>query len=162
MATRRSTRRGGFTVLEMMVTLAIISILASLAVPAMRQVYLTQYVRSGALELQTSLVFARSEAIKRAVSVSAVPVGGAWTSGWTVQLADGTALRKQKALSNNLSAISGTTVTYQSNGRVTSAPSAIVFATSNTSIAARCVIVDLSGRPTVVQDTDGNSSNGCN
>jgi len=162
MAPRHPIRQAGFTVLELVVTVSIIAIVAALAAPTMRQIYLTQYVRSGALDLQTALLFARSEAIKRATSVSAVPSGGKWNNGWTVQLADSTVLRKQNALSTSLSATPGTAVTYQSNGRLTSAPSAIVFATSSHAVAVRCVVVDLSGRPSVVQDSDGDGSNGCN
>lgn len=157
------TGQSGFTLIELVVTITIVGLLASLAIPSMHKLVLTQYVRSGADELQTSLFYARSEAIKRAANVSVVPTGGAWTGGWTVQLAsDSTVLRQQNALSTNLASISGSTITYQGNGRVTSLPAQIVFKTVDTAIPARCVKVDLSGRPGVVYDTDGNNSNGCN
>jgi hypothetical protein len=78
-----------------------------------------------------------------------------------VQLPDATVLRHQNPLSSNLSAITGSTITYQVNGRVTALPTAIKFETSDGSVPARCVKVDLSGRPSVVYDTDGNNANGC-
>jgi type IV fimbrial biogenesis protein FimT len=156
-----ASRRRGFTLIELVVTVTIVGLLASLAIPSMRKLIQTQHVRSGANELQTSLFFARSEAIKRAVSVSVVPTGGKWTGGWTVQLPDTTVLRQQNGLSNNLNTITGSTITYRVNGRVTALPSPIKFETSDGSIPARCVKVDLSGRPSVVYDTDGNNANGC-
>jgi type IV fimbrial biogenesis protein FimT len=155
-------RHCGFTLIELVVTVAIVAILVSLAAPSMRKIIDTQHVRSGADNLQTALLFARSEAIKRAVNVSVVPSGGKWTSGWAVQLPDNSVLRQQASLAGNLTQISGTTITYQVNGRVTALPNPIKFETSDVTIAARCVKVDLSGRPSVVYDTDGNNANGCN
>jgi len=89
-----------------------------------------------------------SEAIKRAVNVRVVPTSSAWTSGWTVQLPDNSVLRTQNALSTNLTSVSGSTITYQANGRLTALPSQIVFKSAETTIPARCIKVDLIGRAT--------------
>ena len=167
MSTRSTARRAtrnvrGFTLIELITVVTIVGIVAALAVPSMRELILTQYVRSAAADLQSSLFFARSEAIKRAADVQVVPTSSAWTQGWTVQLAGGTVLRKQSALSDQLSATSGSTLTYRNDGHLTSAPGQIVFKTSNAKVAARCVSIDLSGRAAVLYDTDGDASNGCN
>jgi type IV fimbrial biogenesis protein FimT len=146
----------------MLIVVTIVGVLAMLAIPAMKRLVLTSNVRSAASDLQTTLFYARSEAIKRAVNVRVVPgTGNFWTSGWTVQLPDNSVLRTQNALSTNLTSVSGSTITYQANGRLTALPSQIVFKSAETTIPARCIKLDLSGRPSVVYDTDGDNSNGC-
>jgi type IV fimbrial biogenesis protein FimT len=162
----RGHRAAGFTLVELGITLAIGGILVMLAVPSLTTLIVTQQVRTGATDLQGSLYFARSEALKRGANVEIIPVGDDWKNGWKVQLADGTLLRTQPALNPRLSAISvttGTKVVYRSDGHVTTAPATmIVRAADNAGVAARCVAVDLSGRPTLTTDTDGNPGNGCN
>jgi len=167
--TRRPSRRGshlGFTLIELLVTVSIVAILVTLALPPMRNLIQTQHVKTGASDLQTSLLFARSEALKRAADVEVVPVANDWKGGWNVQLADGTVLRTQSALNSQLAAMAvaaGTKVTYRSDGHVSAAPAAVTVRIAlNPNVTARCVAVDLSGRPTVIVDTDGNPANGCN
>jgi type IV fimbrial biogenesis protein FimT len=162
--TLRNAAAGGFTLIELLVTISIVAILLSMAAPSFGDLILTQQVRTSAGDLQTSLFYARSEAIKRAANVSIVPNGGDWKNGWTVQLGDGTVLRSEDPLNPQLAAMSGTTVTYQSDGHVPPPViSAIVFKIGgNTRITARCIAIDLSGRPSLVVDTDGNPDNGCN
>jgi len=163
-----SRREGtlGFTLIELLVTVSIVAILVTLALPPMRNLIQTQHVKTGASDLQTSLLFARSEALKRAADVEVVPVADDWKGGWKVQLADGTVLRAQSALNGLLAAMAvtaGAKVTYRSDGRVGTAPAAITVRIAlNPDVTARCVVVDLSGRPSVVVDTDGNPANGCN
>jgi type IV fimbrial biogenesis protein FimT len=151
-------RTGGFTLVELVTVVTIIGILAALAVPSLRQLYLTQQIRGAAAELQTSLYYARSEAVKRAADVQVVPTSNDWAQGWTVQLASGgTVLRKQSALSDQLSSASGSTLTYRNDGRLSGGTVTVTFKTPTTSIPSRCVIVDLSGRPAVVYAGDSAS-----
>lgn len=157
-------RNAGFTLVELVITVTIVGILGALALPSMRQLIQTQNVRSGASELQAALFFARSEAIKRAALVDVVPTGGKWEGGWIVQINGGATLRTQSALSGQLTTMTGSTLTYRGDGRLNagSTPSPIVFRTSDTSVTARCVVVDLGGRPSVIYDTNGVPSDGCN
>jgi type IV fimbrial biogenesis protein FimT len=156
---------GGFTLVELLVTFVIVTILVTLALPSLSTLIQTQHVKTGASDLQATLFFARSEALKRAVNVEVVPAANDWKGGWKVQLADGTVLRSQPPLNTRLSSMavaSGVKITYQPDGHVSSAPPAIVVrVSSNPKVTARCVVTDLSGRPSVVNDSDGDPDNGC-
>jgi len=160
----RGTARG-FTLIELLVAVSVVAILVTLALPSLTNLIQTQHVKAGASDLQASLFFARSEALKRAVNVEVVPVANDWKGGWTVQLANGTVLRAQLPLSTQLTSMAvdaGTRITYQPDGHVSTAPPAVVMrVSSNPNVTARCVVTDLSGRPSVVSDTDGDPANGC-
>lgn len=159
---RHDRRSGGFTLIELMITVTIVGVLAKLAVPAMQQMILAENVRSATGDLQTALYFTRSEAIKRASNVDMVPSSNDWKNGWVVQLSGGgTVLRKHDAVGSQLSAMAGSTITYRSDGRVTSTPATIVVTTSNTSVQARCIKLDLSGRPNVNNYAFGGGTNTC-
>jgi len=162
--TFRGVMARGFTLVELLVTISIAAILLSLAAPSFSDLILNQQVRVSAGDLQTSFFYARSEAIKRAADVSVVPSGGDWKNGWTVQLTDGTVLRRQALLSDQLASMSGVTVTYQSNGHLPPPVigTIVIRVSGNTHVTARCISIDLSGRPSLVVDTDGNPANGCN
>ena len=157
-------RTKGFTLVELLTTVTVVAILATIAVPSLSDLGLNNSVRSGASDLQTSLFFARSQAILRASNVSVVPTAGDWKNGWTIQLDDGTKLRSEAALNPLLASMSGNTITYQADGHIPPpVPGDINFlVTGNTNVTARCVRIDLSGRASLVVDTDGNPSNGCN
>ncbi len=86
----------GFTLIEMLVTVSIIAILLSIALPSYDSTIASTRMSNEINELQASLNFARSEAVKRGLSINVcpptVPAGTTcstasplvWTSGWVV------------------------------------------------------------------------------
>lgn len=150
--------------MELMIVVAIVGVLASFGVPSMRDMILSARLRSASSDLYASLVFARSEAIKRNASIVITPVGADWRSGWNVT-SGATVLKTQDPLSASLDALGGVALTYRGNGRVTAAAATqfvFAFTAEYPALAARCIRIDVSGRPNLTTDTDGNAANGCN
>ena len=138
----------GFTLIEMMVTIAVAAILLAIVVPSFRTFTLSQRVKSGSFDLYSTLMLARSEAVKRRASVSVSSVGGDWNNGWTVS--DGTTtFRKQDTMKGLTITSAVTTLTYQLDGRLSSGSDAglKLEATSGAAAGKRCITVDPSGVP---------------
>jgi len=77
----------GFTLIELMVTLAIAAILFGIAIPSFTSTFSSNRLTASANELVTALNFARSEAIKRGIQVTVRRKGATskqWESGWDV------------------------------------------------------------------------------
>ena len=78
----------GFSLIELMVVVAIVAILASIAGPAFQEMLQKNRLTAASSALQASLNLARSEAIKRGpdakVTLAANTTAGSWSNGWTV------------------------------------------------------------------------------
>jgi type IV fimbrial biogenesis protein FimT len=79
----------GFTLVELMVTVAIVAILAAAAAPNIRDMIQRNRVSAYSTELIAALALARSEAIRRGTTtaLSSVTSGGSLTLGWQVEAA---------------------------------------------------------------------------
>ncbi|MBF0444372.1 MAG: GspH/FimT family pseudopilin [Magnetococcales bacterium] len=150
----------GFTLMELMVVLAIVAISASIAMPNFRNFMLTQEVKTATVDLHLSMLYARSEAVKRNSSVTLTPVTtGVWNGGWDVKF--GTIILRTIDAHTGLT-ITGANVTYGRDGRLTSGVVNFnISVAGNNSVTMRCITVSPSGLPNVVVDGDGDESNGC-
>jgi type IV fimbrial biogenesis protein FimT len=86
-------RPGGFTLVELMITLAIAGILLAIGIPSMRGFVLDGRISSAASDLSLALSLARTEAVKRGKSVTVLANGGGgasneWGPGWVVFVDD--------------------------------------------------------------------------
>lgn len=81
----------GYTLIELMITVALIAIVLTLAVPEFRTLLQNNRSITTASNLKASMQHARSEALKRGTFVSLCPqarnftaCGSDWTQGWIV------------------------------------------------------------------------------
>lgn len=75
----------GFTLVELMITIAVAAILAAIAIPSFQNATLSSRLNTLANNFVASVHLARSEAIKRNTAVSLSAVSGGWQNGWVVQ-----------------------------------------------------------------------------
>ena len=136
----------GFTLIEILVAIAIIGILSSLAAPSLSRLMADQRAKSAATNLYVALSVTRSEAIKHNSSVTLAPKSGSWQNGWQVQDPEGgAALLDANATGVPISG-GPASVIYNSAGRL-SGTVAPHFTVGESGMPQRCVTVDLSGRP---------------
>lgn len=98
----------GFTMIELLITMALVAILAAIAFPSYREFNVRMKVSDTTNELVHAMHLARAEAAKRGVDV-VVQANGSWTSGWQV-IAGGDVILDRGALGD------GYTVTAKSTG----------------------------------------------
>jgi type IV fimbrial biogenesis protein FimT len=169
MSSLKSTNYG-FTLTELLVTIAIAAILLAVATPSLRNIALSNRIQGATAEFQSALSIARAEAIKRGgdarVTVVANSKSGTtpnWASGVTVfydttSNANGDApptdasklIMKTGALSADVSvAVNFNHIIYNGLGRTinsagTPLGGTVAFGASD--IDWRCTIISLTGR----------------
>jgi type IV fimbrial biogenesis protein FimT len=166
----------GFTLIELMVTLSIATIMLTIAVPNFIDFISNSRMASQANDLVLALTYAKSEAVKRNLTVSVQKnadtgtacsgTGTGWSNGWTVFIdsdSDGVVDVSEEVLQvwpaltggNTLCFNNGSWVRYRNTGVVADASQG-TFRVCDTRgrTEARGVVVSPQGR--VRRTTDGN------
>ena len=173
----------GFTMIELMMTVAIGAIVLVLAVPSFRYVTNANRIAAEINGLLGDLQFARAEAIKegRTVTVcvssngTGCTGGTAWQNGWIVFSdpvnfgvvdAGETVLRAQKTFSGTDTFVSNgiTSVTFNREGYAAPIAAGTLLTlhdSSNTSAWTRCLSINLVGQITTEKVNDNANGTNC-
>ncbi len=153
----------GFTLVELMVTIAVLGITLTIAIPSFESAMLSSKLGSYADSLSASTRLAHSEAIKRNVAVTLCVSSngtscatGGWGQGWIV-LAGTTVIQRQQALASGYKVINASTsLNFPPSGvGVTTATFKVCRATPTVGDRERVVAISPTGRPTVTRTSTG-------
>tara|TARA_R110001592_G_scaffold52511_7_gene160661 strand:+ start:304 stop:798 length:495 start_codon:yes stop_codon:yes gene_type:complete len=158
-------KNSGFTLIELLVTMVVMSILIAVGVPSFNHMILKYSVNGDRDTLFNSLIYARTEAIKRgqtisickSINLSTCDTSAAWNDGWIVfedtngngALSGETILRVQDALKRDMSVSfdGGDFVTFDGLGKASDTSGTFSFSHSSADTAYdRTVTLSSTGR----------------
>jgi type IV fimbrial biogenesis protein FimT len=167
-----TTKQTGFTLIELMVTIAVLGILLSIGIPSYQNMVLNSRITAQANQVITALNYARSEAVKRAAPATVCATNGGaacagskgWSTGWLVfadangnGTVDGgeAVLRVWPALggNNTLNTETNTKITFTATGVATGFADILWLCDKRGTAEARSIVINSMGRSYVEKGT---------
>ncbi|MHB8472028.1 MAG: GspH/FimT family pseudopilin [Gammaproteobacteria bacterium] len=164
---RHATRSRGLTLLELLITLTIAVIIATVAIPALHTLIMSNRMSTQLSEWLTALQAARSHAISHQQHVVICPSADqnacvsstVWQNGW-ITFADRN-LNQQHDRDESLSRVNNTTLTdmsimssngrqriaFQADGSAGGSNTTLTFCDARGAAHARAIIIAVNGRP---------------
>ena len=144
----------GFSLIELVIVIALVGVLLRLAVPPLRGTLADQRAKTVAYETMAALNLARSEAIKRNTNITLTATTAIGTTAscdgtqlWTLAVG-GTTLQRWCVASTVSISAGFANVTFKVDGRATAATSITVCDNPGSRrVKQRIITLDASGRP---------------
>jgi prepilin-type N-terminal cleavage/methylation domain-containing protein len=143
----------GFTLVELMIGLVLMSILSSMGLPLYRTFILNQRLQGIGSDLRIAMVTARSEAVKRNRVVQIVPDAAGWGTGWSIpDPVDGTVdLLNHQQTGLEIAIAGPLAVGFSPAGRALTAEEFEIVAGPEATGAVTCLQLQIDGRTKSVE-----------
>lgn len=161
-----ASRTGGFTLVELMITIAIVAILAALALPSFQGMIRSNRVATTTNEFNAFVAYARSEALRNSggavlcASATGTSCGGTWDQGWLLfGDRDGEGdldptdpvLRVSGPRTGVALTMTGGQVRFDPRGRLIGGARTMQFVPQSYSTPVKCMTIRTSGQASVAQ-----------
>ncbi len=158
---RGIARAKGFTLLELMMVIAIVAIISSMAAPPLGRMIDSNKISKASSDLSWSMLYARSEADKRNQSVNVTKMGSDWSDGWQVKF--GAQVLETFDGIPDVTLTGPGTLEFLPNGRAkVTGDDYFVLEAEDSTASVSCIYINQSGVTTILVDRngDGNCANG--